>query len=42
MRILIDAGGEKHLKGPHKRTAQQDMDFDNNLRILINENIDCA
>lgn len=32
----------KHLKGPHKRTAQQDINFEKNFRRLINENIDCA
>lgn len=32
----------KHLKGPHKRTPEQDKNFEKNLRRLINENINCA
>ena len=32
----------KHLKGPSKRTSEQDKKFEETLRRAINEHIDCA
>lgn len=32
----------KHLKGPSKRTKEQDINFENQLRRLIDENINCT
>lgn len=32
----------KHLKGPAKRTAQQNKDFEKTLRRIINESTDCS
>lgn len=33
---------KQHLKGPSKRTIQQDKDFEKTLRRIINESIDCS
>lgn len=33
---------KKHLKGPKRRCDQNDIDFENALRRIINENIDCT
>lgn len=32
----------KHLKGPSKRTSEQDKKFEETLRRAINEHIDCS
>ncbi len=33
---------KKHLKGPSKRTNQQNINFEKSLRGILNENIDCT
>lgn len=33
---------KKHLKGPSKRTEQQNKDFEKSLRGILDENTDCT